>query len=295
MPRAALLSLHARVERIDPTAWEDRSLVQVWGPRYNAYVVPRRDVAPFTLGRLPAGGSARRRADDIADRLDAFLAGRTLSANDAGNALGLHPNGLRYAAPTGRVLIRWDGAGRPTVWTVPAPDVDPLDARLELARRYLHVFGPATPAGFARWAGIGDVDGAVAFEALRRSLAPVRTPIGEGWILAADETAVREPVADAAGTARLLPSGDTFFLFWGRDRELLVPDAARRGQLWTSRVWPGALLVAGELTGTWRRAGRVVEVDAWRRLAPPERDAVESEAAGLPLPGTTGSIVVRWP
>ena len=53
-----------------------------------------------------------------------------------GGALGEHPNRLRYAAPTGTVLIRWDGARQPTVWSVPAPEVDPREARLELARRY---------------------------------------------------------------------------------------------------------------------------------------------------------------
>jgi hypothetical protein len=54
---------------------------------------------------------------------------------EAGLGLGVHPNSLRYAAPTGTVLIRWDGARQPTVWTVLPPDVDPRDARLELARR----------------------------------------------------------------------------------------------------------------------------------------------------------------
>ncbi len=74
---------------------------------------------------------------------------------EAGHGIGIHPNDLRYAAPTGRVLIRWDAARQPTVWMVPAPDIDPLDARLELARRYLHVFGPATAGSFATWAASG--------------------------------------------------------------------------------------------------------------------------------------------
>ena len=294
MPRAALLSLHARLHDVGPTAWEHPSLVQIWGPRYNAYVVPQSDVAPFTLGRLGEAAEERRRADAMADRLDAFLAGRTLSANDAATALGVHPNAFRYAAPTGRVLMRWDGARRPTVWMVPAPDVDQREAQLELARRHLHVLGPSTPAAFARWAGIGDADGAAAFDALRTALAPVRTPVGDAWILAADEAAVRQPAPETAGTARLLPSGDTFFLCWGRDRELLVPDPARRAQLWTSRVWPGALLVSGELAGTWRRAGRVVQVDAWRPLTRQEREVVEAEASALPLPNAGGPIAVRW-
>src|SRR5581483_4954680 len=39
MPRAALHSLHARVEAADGSIWEDPSLVQVWGPRYSVHVV----------------------------------------------------------------------------------------------------------------------------------------------------------------------------------------------------------------------------------------------------------------
>ncbi len=54
MPRAALLSLHARVEGIEPGSWEDPALVQLWGPRFSAYVVAARDRAVFTLGRYPA-------------------------------------------------------------------------------------------------------------------------------------------------------------------------------------------------------------------------------------------------
>src|SRR5580765_4950555 len=53
MPRAAVLSIHARVHETGPDTWEDPSLVQVWGPRFSAYVVAARDVAVFSLGRLP--------------------------------------------------------------------------------------------------------------------------------------------------------------------------------------------------------------------------------------------------
>jgi len=47
VPRSALHSLHARVGVTAPDAWEDPSLVQVWGLRYTAYVVPAGDHAPF--------------------------------------------------------------------------------------------------------------------------------------------------------------------------------------------------------------------------------------------------------
>src|SRR5580765_1242486 len=59
MPRAALLSLHARVDGVEPSTWEDPSLAQLWGPRRNTYVVPKQDFALFSLGRHPE--TAKRR------------------------------------------------------------------------------------------------------------------------------------------------------------------------------------------------------------------------------------------
>jgi hypothetical protein len=293
MPRAALLSIHARLEATGARALDDPSLVQIWGPRFSAYVVAASDLGVFTLGRLGDDTKVFAHATALADDLEAFLGGRRMGYGEAGRGMGIPPNRLRYAAPTGRVVMRWDGARQPTIWTVRRPDIDPVDARLELARRYLTVFGPTTPGAFARWAGIGRADGPAAFAALAPELVRVATPIGEGWILASDEAVFRAPQA-APAAARLLPSGDTLFLLWGRDRALLVPDAAHRAELWTSRVWPGAVLVGGEVVGTWRRSLAKVSIAAWRPLSAGERAAVESEAASLPLPGIEGTIQTRW-
>ena len=117
--------------------------------------------------------------------------------------------------------------------------------------------------------------------------------MGSEWILTEDEPGLRQPPAPAA-PARLLPSGDTYWLRWDADRELLVPDAALRAQVWTPRVWPGALLVDGEIVGTWRRANEKVDIQAGRTLTPAEREAVEAEALSMPLPGLAGRMVVRW-
>jgi len=189
--------------------------------------------------------------------------------------------------------MRWDGARQPTIWMVPPPALDPVEARLELARRYLHVFGPATAEAFAEWAGIPPARGWTTFDALAGSLMPVRTPIGDAWILSEDERALRTSVRRVAA-ARLLPSGDTYFLLQGADRELLVPDPVRRPDLWPPRVWPGAVLVEGELAGTWRRAGAVVSIQTWRRLPAAARDAIELEAQSFPIPALQGQIRVRW-
>ena len=293
MPRAALLSIHARVEGTEPSAWEDPSLVQIWGPRFGAYVVAAVDVGVFSLGRLAPDGPRRQYAEDLADRLDKFLDGRRMPYGQAGRGLGMHGNMLRYAAATGRLLIRWEGARQPVVWTVPPPTIGEAEARLELARRYLHVFGPTTPAAFEHWAGIKSPRGHAAFDALAGSLTPVRTPKGDEWILSADEADFRSSPKSGTGV-RLLPSGDAYYLLHGADRELLVPVAARRPEVWTPRVWPCALLLGGEIEGTWSRSNLDLTIHPWRRFTPPERAAVEAEAASLPLPGDRSRIRVRW-
>src|SRR5436190_7653159 len=78
MPRAALLSIHARVDGTRPSTWEDPSLVQLWGPRFSVYVVPAIDRGVFSLGRLPDDPRGRQVAEDVAARLHAFLADRRM-------------------------------------------------------------------------------------------------------------------------------------------------------------------------------------------------------------------------
>src|SRR5688572_15564058 len=202
---------------------------------------------------------------------------------------------MRYATTTGIVAIRWDGARQPHIWIVPRPEISPSDARREAAKRYLHVFGPSTRRAFANWLGISPAQGRAAFDELTANgeLLGVSTPIGDALILASDEASFRA-LPDPPAPARLLPSGDTFTLLKGADRELLVPDAAQRASLWTPRVWPGSLLVDGELAGTWRRDQHRLTISAWRRLSRSEIQAVESEALSLPLPGLAKPIAVTW-
>jgi hypothetical protein len=228
----------------------------------------------------------------MAELLRAGLDGGRMTDREVGRATGLG-GGLRYAATTGTIAIRWAGARAPVVWTVVPDEIDPADARRELARRYLHIYGPATSEVFGRWAGVSRRSGAEAFAMLEGSLLPVRSPLGDGWLLADDESAMRAAEAPDA-PARLLPSGDAYFLLFGAERDFVVPRTDQRERLWTSRVWPGALLVDGEIRGTWRRAQHTVRVEPWGRLSRATRDAVEAEAAGLPLPGVERAIEVVW-
>ena len=98
MPRAALLSIHARVEGTDATTWEDPSLVQLWGPRYHAYIVAAQDLAIFSLGRLPDGGRSLRVAEDLAARLHAHLDGESMTYGEAGHCARRGPQ-PRFGTP----------------------------------------------------------------------------------------------------------------------------------------------------------------------------------------------------
>ncbi len=290
MPRAALLSIHARVADITAGSWEDPDLVKVWGPRFSVFVVAAVDHGLFTVALLPDEPRGRERAERLAAQLHDLLDDGVDSLEEAGRRAGVHPNAFRYAAATGTLLIRWDGARRPRIFVCPPPEIDPGEARSKLARRYLHVFGPTTAASFARWSGLPAIRAEAVFSALRPSLLQVGTPIGVAWILASDEGSFRSEARPRAAV-RLLPSGDAYFLLHGAERELLVSDPDQRARLWTPRVWPGALLVDGEVVGAWRRAGRRVRVQAWRDLSTLERQSIAEEVTSLPLPETRPATV----
>ena len=50
-------------------------------------------------------------------------------------------------------------------------------------------------------------------------------------------------------------------------------------------MWPGAILLDGEVRGIWRRAHHTVTAELWGRPSRAARAAVEAEATTLPLPG----------
>ncbi len=142
--------------------------------------------------------------------------------------------------------------------------------------------------------GIRPPRGPATFEALADELTAVRTPIGDAWILAADEPAFRAAEPTATDAVRLLPSGDTWFLLWGADRELLVPDQAAG----PSSGRPACGRAPSSSRARWPGSGggpdAIVAIQPWRGLTTAERDAVAAEAESLPLPDVEDRIRVRW-
>jgi hypothetical protein len=159
----------------------------------------------------------------------------------------------------------------------PVPGLGPateVPTHLDVVRGYLRLHGPATPQQVAAYldAPVADVRAHWPGDAVEVAVDGERR-----WLLAAD---VDRLGAGPARTTRLLGPFDPYLQT--RDRALLVPDEARAADLWRTLGRPGAVLVDGEVAGTWRprKAGRrlTVEVDPWWDLA---RPAVEQEAERL--------------
>lgn len=152
------------------------------------------------------------------------------------------------------------------------------EAGRDLLRRFLRCYGPATPGDFAGWVGIGAADARQRFAELADELRDVSWDGGTG--------SIRRDDVDALGTARppsgvrLLPPGDPFLL--ARDRATLIPDRSRRPAVWPALGAPGALVVDGEIVGTWRsqKKGTAlrVQVSYFARPVPPAEVEVEREA-----------------
>jgi hypothetical protein len=154
---------------------------------------------------------------------------------------------------------------------------DAVPERLDVVRGYLRLCGPGTPKEVATYldASLADVTARWPEDAVEVSVDGERR-----WALAAD---VDRLSAGPAPTTRLLGPFDLYLQ--GRDRSLLVADPARAKSLWPTLGRPGAVLVDGEVAGTWRprKAGKRlgVLVDLWQPVLPPVRAAIREQAERL--------------
>lgn len=159
----------------------------------------------------------------------------------------------------------------------------------DLVTAYLRLLGPARPADVAGF--LGTKPGLMA-AVWPQGLVEVDVGGTSAWIPEADRAALAAPPDPPA--VRLLPPSDPFLQ--ARDRELLAPDPAHRKVLWPILGRPGALLVDGDITGTWRvrkKARRVaVTVAPFGRLPATARRGLDEEAELLAAArGAAGATV----
>ncbi|MBQ1034979.1 winged helix DNA-binding domain-containing protein [Micromonospora sp. C81] len=166
------------------------------------------------------------------------------------------------AATRGGVICFGPNRGRVSTYTSPArwlPDFAPMPGPAALAalvRSYLHAYGPATPAQFARWMAVPPGWATSLFDSL--DLAEVTVEGTRAWV-AADDTGFPD---DRPSGLRLLPYFDAYAVGC-HPRERLFPGAAAERALAGGQAgnYP-VLLVDGVVAGVWhqRRSGRSIRV-----------------------------------
>lgn len=118
----------------------------------------------------------------------------------------------------------------------------------ELVRRYLHCYGPATPAMFAAWLGASNQQANRLWKNVTEEMEPVTLSGKKAFILAKDQGELfSEPSFDQE---LLLLGGHDPYLDQ-RDRWVLQEDKTWQRKIWTTVSNPGAVLYRGEAIGIW--------------------------------------------
>lgn len=175
-------------------------------------------------------------------------------------------------------------------WPDGIPDVDPADARAELARRWLYAFGPATIDDLKWWTGWSLTHARTAVSALDTVEVALGDATGVALADDLDNTPEMEP------SAALLPGLDPTSMGW-KHRDWYLGDHAtalfdRNGNIGPTVWWHGRIIggwtVAQDASVTWR----LLE-DAGSAAA----SAVETAAANLQdrLDGTVVVPAFRTP
>jgi hypothetical protein len=174
---------------------------------------------------------------------------------------------------------------KPQSWLGPWREVDPQEAILEMARRYLDAYGPATTADFARWFGLqGEAQAKKVFKALGDELADVEVGGWREWALRNSLEAIRatEPLD---GIVRLLPQFDSYTVGVTRDCEPLLA-AAHKKRVYRAQGWISAVaLVDGRMEGVWeveQKGNRAaIKVEMFEQPSRSVEDSIRAEAERL--------------
>ncbi|WP_330441110.1 winged helix DNA-binding domain-containing protein [Micromonospora sp. NBC_00821] len=301
------------VRGVDVTAVSDTDLVLLWTVRGAPHLYRRADVATVAAAVEPhssadagkriydaakplkaAGIDTLTALDEIADRMRAIVSTPTVKGDVSGRLATMLPEPyLRYCRPCDAThlyempfRLAALRAGLELQLDTSPPVLRRITGfrkaaaagdRFDLIRAYLRLLGPATPKQVADYldAPVKDVKARWPDDVIEVTVdREVRS------LLAADEESLES--ADGAVT-RLLGPFDLFLQ--AKDRATLVPDAAHAKELWPVLGRPGAVLVDGELVGTWRprKSGRAltVAVQPWQRLSDATRKAITAQAEHL--------------
>ena len=327
---SAELALWARVDgleqdTLDAALWRQRSVVKLWAMRGTLHILPSAE-----FGIWQAGGGQyqhdckpswyryiaadKSEMDTLIEAIGSALKGRLLTreqladevarstgvpayAEQLRQSWGLHMRppsflGQLCFAPNDGRNVRFTN---PVTWLPKYREIDPRAATLEIVRRYLAAYGPATAVDLAHWWGVPTRAAAAIIRDLQDEVVPVDVDGTSAWMRPEDllDAAQSSP----SRTVRLLPAFDPYVISASPHVKHLLPGDFRRSiyrpQGWLSPV----LLVDGRMEGVWRsqRSGArvIVEVSPFTKLPKWVRTGAEREADRLAR-FIDGALEFRW-
>ena len=265
------------VHDVRDALWQDRTLVKTWLMRGTLHLTRASDLPVFTaaMGRhwirvrpswLKFMGISETELWELVDDIGAALDGTPLTREELIAVVGKKRSEhirtvlrsgwggmLKPAARNGRLCF---GPSRgqsvtfvsPREWLDDWHEVDPDSAIVEMARRYLRVYGPSTMNDFARWWGAWPGVGKAAWKRLESELLTVSVAGTRLDALKEDVAAMRS--ATIAEQVRLLPLFDPYLMGYARRDHML--DRAHAARVSRTAGWISAVvLVEGKVAATW--------------------------------------------
>jgi hypothetical protein len=317
---AAELALWARVEDVksddvQDALWQQKSLVKVWMMRGTLHLVAADDLPLFVAAASSTRDSYTKGAwlkyygvtldeiNAIIKNVPKALEGRTLTREELADEVArlTHAPHLRE-----RLLSGWGAMlkpaaakgylcfgpnqGRNITFTHPKTwldsewtDIDSKKAQKTILRRYLTTYAPVTREDFARWWGILPAAGKKWFPAIAEELEEVDVEGTKSLMLKSDAAAMMK--FSKPDTVRLLPNFDPYALSSHYHSRYLRSKALEAKMYRTSGWVSPAVLVNGQIRGTWeyeeKRANTNVTVSLFAPLASDLEQQIEAEAQKL--------------
>ena len=285
-----------RVEDVRAALWKDRQLAKTWLMRGTLHLVPASDL-PIYAAAMSAKWT--RHTNAWLKYLELSEAEFLSLIEAVGDALGTTPmtrDEIVRVAGRGRSekvrdILRsgWGGVLKPVArrgllcfgpsrgqavtfvrpdrWLGSWREVDPDAALVEVARRYLRAYGPATKHDFARWFGSWARVANAAWTGLAEELVPVAVDGEPADLLAADLDPITTAVTGHSVT--LLPGFDPYLM--GHASRGHLVDAAQLSKVSRTAGWISPVVLAGgRVVATWsytnvKRTLRIT-VEPFRRL-----------------------------
>lgn len=285
-------------DAVQRALWQERTLVKTWAMRGTLHLLPSAELALWRAALSmsprflrPAAwrkyfGISMAQLDRITEAIGVALHNRMLTreelASEVARIIGSKTVAAKIAESSWGTLLRPAAfCGRlcfapslgqfvrftfPDTWLsaagFPLEPINPPQATLEIARRFLAAYGPATVYDLARWwNGSGVTTARQWITALGEEATLVNVDGRDAWMLTSDAREMR--ALAPCKSVRLLPAFDQYVIGASRYIELLLPPGIPRSRVYRPQGWVSpVLLVGGTVRGIWRHAfkGSHVEV-----------------------------------